>query len=285
MCRRASASRCAGRCGKKRARNRANHASKCDLAPPPPARLNTVQIHARPVKPFPVLLPQEPSTPGRVGHMLHARGFSLDIRKPRFGDPLPKTLEGHSGVAIFGGPQSPNDSEEYARREIDWLEVPLKEEIPFFGICLGAQFLARKLGARVAFHPEGLIEAGYYPLKPTPQGAALMNWPDHVQHFHREGCELPAGGQLPAAGDIFENQAFRYGNAFGVQFHPEVTHHMMCRWTVRAAHRLDLPGARPRGAHFEDRPLHDPKGRSGLGGVLSFFVRVAARARGAARAR
>ena len=234
-----------------------------------------MRIHVRPMKPILVLLHQEHSTPGRVGHMLEARGFSLDIRKPRFGDGLPQTLAGHSGVAIFGGPQSANDAEEYVRREIDWLEVPLKEEIPFFGICLGAQFLARKLGARVAFHPEGLIEAGYYPLKPTPQGAALMNWPDHVYHFHREGFELPAGAELLAAGDIFENQAFRYGNAFGVQFHPEVTHHMMCRWTVRAAHRLDLPGARPRGAHFEDRPLHDPKVRSWLANFLDFWTGLA----------
>src|SRR3972149_10989996 len=148
MCRCASASRCAGRCGKKRARNRANHAAKYDLAPARPARLNTMQIHVRPMKPILVLLHQEHSTPGRVGHMLEARGFSLDIRKPRFGDELPQTLAGHSGVAIFGGPQSANDAEEYVRREIDWLEVPLKEEIPFFGICLGAQFLARTLGPR-----------------------------------------------------------------------------------------------------------------------------------------
>ena len=101
------------------------------------------------MKPILVLLHQEHSTPGRVGHMLEARGFPLDIRKPRFGDPLPETLTGHSGVAIFGGPQSANDAEEYVRREIDWLEVPLKEETPFFGICLGAQFLARKLGAEL----------------------------------------------------------------------------------------------------------------------------------------
>ena len=120
-----------------------------------------------------------------------------------------------------------------------------------------------------------MIEAGYYPLKPTAQGAALMNWPDHVYHFHREGFELPAGAELLAAGDIFENQAFRYGNAFGVQFHPEVTHHMMCRWTVRAAHRLDLPGARPREAHFADRPLHDPKVRSWLANFLDFWTALA----------
>jgi GMP synthase (glutamine-hydrolysing) len=172
---------------------------------------------------------------------------------------------------------SANDSDDYVRREIDWMAVPLKEEKPFFGICLGAQILARSLGANVEFHPEGLIEAGYYPLHVTAAGAALMQWPDHVYHFHREGFHLPAGAELLARGEIFENQAIRYGNAFGVQFHPEVTHHMMCRWTTRAAHRLELPGARPRHEHYEGRPLHDPKVRTWLDDFLAFWTGLAQR--------
>ena len=225
------------------------------------------------MKPILILLHQEHSTPGRVGRLLVERGFPLDIRRPRFGDALPETLAEHAGVAIFGGPQSANDTEDYVRREIDWMDVPLKEQAPFFGICLGAQFLARALGARVDFHPEGLIEAGYYPLKPTPAGEALMPWPDHVYHFHREGFDLPASAELLATGDIFENQAFRYGAAaYGVQFHPEVTHQMMCRWTTRGAHRLELPGARPRQEHFDGRPQHDPKVRGWLANFLDLWT-------------
>ena len=48
---------------------------------------------------------------------------------------------------------SANDPDDYVRREIDWIEVPLREQRPFLGICLGAQMLARQLGARVAPHP------------------------------------------------------------------------------------------------------------------------------------
>ena len=98
-----------------------------------------------------LILHQEHSTPGRVAHRLIDRGFHLDARRPRFGDPLPETLEQHDGVIVFGGPMSANDSEEYVRQEIDWMEVPLREEKPFFGICLGAQILARKLGANDRF--------------------------------------------------------------------------------------------------------------------------------------
>src|SRR5215471_1010557 len=119
--------------------------------------------------PHPVLLilHQEHSSPGRVGQMLVKLGYPLDIRRPRFGDPLPKTMADHAGAVIFGGPQSANDPDDFIKAEIDFIGVPLREEKPFLGICLGAQMLARYLGERVAPHPEGKAEIGYYPIRPT----------------------------------------------------------------------------------------------------------------------
>ena len=93
-----------------------------------------------------IVLHQENSTPGRLGHALKQRGFALDIRRPCCGDALPATLAEHAGAIIFGGPMSVNDSDEDVRREIDWIAVPLNEKKPFLGICLGAQMLAHHLG-------------------------------------------------------------------------------------------------------------------------------------------
>src|ERR1700692_3546304 len=90
------------------------------------------------LQPVLIVLHQETSTPGRVGNALRALGHPLDIRRPRFGDPLPETLDGHAGAVIFGGPMSANDPDDYVRREIDWIEVPLRAERPFLGIFLGA---------------------------------------------------------------------------------------------------------------------------------------------------
>ena len=206
-----------------------------------------------------IVLHQEQSTSGRVGHYFHARGIPLDIRRPRFGDPLPDTLAAHSGAVIFGGPMSVNDPDDYIRAEIDWIKVPLVENKPFLGICLGAQMLARHLGARVGFHPERKAEIGYYPIWITPAGRSVMEtWPEFVYQWHREGFDLPAGAELLAEGETFKVQAFRHGRrAYGIQFHAEVTHAMMCRWTTQGHARLALPGAKPRNQHFADRPVYD----------------------------
>ena len=122
------------------------------------------------LKPVLIILHQEHSSPGRVGQTLTKLGFPLDIRRPRFGDPLPETMDDHSGAAIFGGPQSANDDDDFVNREIDWIGVPLRDKKPFLGICLGAQMMARHLGSRVYPHPEGHAEVGYYPIRPTRAG-------------------------------------------------------------------------------------------------------------------
>ena len=228
---------------------------------------------AKTLLPVLVVLHQECSTPGRVGNALRALGHRLDVRRPRFGDALPETLDDHAGAVIFGGPMSANDPDEFVRREIDWISVPLREQRPFLGICLGAQMLAMQLGARVAPHPEGRAEVGYYPIRPTQAGLALCpHWPDHVYHWHREGFELPHGAELLAEGGDFPVQAFQSGHAFGLQFHPDVTYAMMHRWTTRGYDRLDAPGARARHHHFADRAVHDVTERAWLKAFLDDWL-------------
>src|ERR1044072_9609531 len=81
-----------------------------------------------------IVLHQEQSTPGRVGYALRERGYALDIRRPRFGDPLPSTLAEHAGAVIFGGPQSANDPDDFIKAESDFIGVALQEGKPYLGI-------------------------------------------------------------------------------------------------------------------------------------------------------
>ncbi|GAB4355051.1 MAG: glutamine amidotransferase [Oricola sp.] len=209
-------------------------------------------------QPVLIVLHQETSSPGRVGHLLRMMGFALDIRRPPLGDRLPETLENHAGAVVFGGPMSANDERDFIRHETDWMAVPLKEDKPFLGICLGAQMLVNHLGGKVESHPEGLVEIGWYPIRPTEHGRQLMDWPEMIYQFHREGFSLPSGAVQLAVGDTYENQAFRYGrNAWGVQFHAELTLAMMQRWVVLGAHRFTMPGSQNGRAHLNGRLLYD----------------------------
>src|SRR3984957_1950984 len=183
-----------------------------------------------PHRPVLLVLHQEQSIPGRIGHYLAKMGVPVDVRRPRFDDPLPETLADHAGAVIFGGPQSANDTDDFIRREIDWIAVPLAEKKPFLGICLGAQMLAKHLGARVAAHPEGKAEVGYYPIRVTDSARAVCEvWPDVVYQWHPEGFDLPHGAELLAEGDIFPIQALRYGSGFAVPFHAGGTPPRICR--------------------------------------------------------
>jgi len=216
----------------------------------------------------------EMSTPGRIGHQLKERGFALDVRRPRFGDALPETLEAHAGTVIFGGPQSANDDDEIVKREIDWIDVPLSQGKPYLGICLGAQLLAKRLGARVYKHAEGHAEVGYYPIRPTAEGRQVCgDWPEQVYQWHREGFDLPDRAVMLAEGDSFPVQAFSYGRtAFALQFHMDVTHATMCRWTTRGHERLSAPNARPREQHFEGRLMHDSACNAWLSDFLDHWL-------------
>jgi GMP synthase (glutamine-hydrolysing) len=212
-----------------------------------------------------VVLHQERSSPGRVGQLLTAAGFDLDIRRPPLGDALPDTLEHHRGAVVFGGPMSANDPDEFVRRETDWLKVPLKEEKPFLGICLGAQMLVNHLGGKVGGRDDGVVEIGWYPIEATEAGKKLIDWPDMVYHFHREGFSLPSGATLLAEGRDYPNQAFRYGaNAWGLQFHAELTRAMMHSWVVRGAERFTLPGAQAGRDHLAGRMVWDARLRRWL---------------------
>ena len=108
----------------------------------------------------------------------------------------------------------------------------------------------------------------------TEEGEKLLEWPKMVYQFHREGFDLPSGATLLARGEAYENQALRVGeNAWGIQFHGELTRVMMHRWVVRGAHRFELPGAQTGDKHLAGRFLHDAPLRNWMLGMLDMVFR------------
>jgi len=77
-----------------------------------------------------------------------------------------------------------------------------------------------------------------------------------------------------AEGDSFPVQAFSYGGtAYALQFHMDVTHATMCRWTTRGHERMTLPNAKPRESHFEGRLMHDPACRAWLSEFVDHWLK------------
>jgi GMP synthase (glutamine-hydrolysing) len=139
-------------------------------------------------------------------------------------------------LIILGGPMGVDDEEDFPflRWEKRIIRAALDESVPVLGVCLGAQLIAATLGTPVY---EGSVrEIGWNPISITPHGQvdSLLGYlPENATVFqwHSQGCDLPPGAVCLASSSHYETQAFRLGKlTYGLQFHLEVTPHMIERW-------------------------------------------------------
>ena len=119
---------------------------------------------------------------------------------------------------------------------------------PVLGICLGAQLLARALGAQVTANP--VKEIGWYNVEATAEGRRdplFRHFADSEKIFqwHGDTFAIPDGAVHLASSPDCRNQAFRYGdNVYGLQFHLEVDEPMIHRWLHAPVNRRELEGLR-----------------------------------------
>jgi len=128
--------------------------------------------------------------------------------------------------------------------ELAFIRETIDHEVPLFGVCLGAQLIARATGAHVGaaahaevgWHEVHINEAGLA----DPVVGVLPGRLDAFQ-WHYYGFGLPAGAEL-LADNAAARQAYRLGErTWGVQFHPEVTRQMLDQWFVEGAAELPDP--------------------------------------------
>ncbi|MBP0607670.1 MULTISPECIES: glutamine amidotransferase-related protein [Burkholderia] len=122
----------------------------------------------------------------------------------------------------------------------------LRRHRPVLGICLGAQLLARALGARVyAGHAKeiGWGTLACRPHESDPVASALALCERNVFHWHGDTFDLPEGATRLASSALYENQSFSFGStALALQFHLEFCHADLEHWLIGHFHELDSSG-------------------------------------------
>lgn len=155
-----------------------------------------------------------------------------------------------AGLVVLGGPMNVDETDEHPHlaTEVEWLRAAVADDLPVLGLCLGAQLLAKSLGARV--RPNGVKEIGWYAIETTPAAAgdrlfAHCRPRETVFQWHGDTFDLPAGAVHLAESPQCRRQAFRFGrSAYALQFHLEVTAEIVDEWLGEPGNHCEVEGLR-----------------------------------------
>jgi len=204
---------------------------------------------------------------GFVGERFRSHGFAFtECLREQPGE-WPD-LAGHDLVLLLGSEWSVYWPEvaENVRAETELVRAAHARGVPMFGICFGHQSMAHALGGTV--ERARVPEIGWYDVvSDVPEWIAPGPW----LQWHYDVVTVPPDAQELARSAVGP-QAWRSGNSFATQFHPEATESMLARWTkgagagelasfgsspeqVMADTRRNVEVAREQSAHLVDRFL------------------------------
>ncbi len=165
-------------------------------------------------------------------------GIAIDVVEWERGETLPDARN-YQAIWVMGGPMNVADEADYPwlRTEKQWIRQVVQDfQIPYMGVCLGAQLLADALGGSVGAMSAPKVGLGQvYLTKPAVAHPLLQGLPEQflALHWHEQEVKtLPAQSLLLASSDHCRVQAYAVGTyAFGIQFHSEVEAHTVREWS------------------------------------------------------
>jgi GMP synthase (glutamine-hydrolysing) len=182
---------------------------------------------------------------GSFGPVLESRGYAVRSLDAGYDDLSDADCD---LLVVLGGPIGANDEADFPfiRDELRLIEQRVRLGRPVLGICLGAQLIARALGARV--YRAKAKEIGFATVSLTAAGRQSCLAPladTAVVHWHGDTFDLPDGARHLAATDLCPHEAFAWGAddaVLALQFHPEVTARGLERWFIGHSGELAASG-------------------------------------------
>lgn len=219
---------------------------------------------------------------GYIGEILeeHAIAYdSIDASSQPIPDPTT-----YSAMIVFGGPQNANEDEKYPYflQEKAALRTAVEHHIPVLGICLGGQMLATVLGGVVKKHT--ITEIGFSEVQCTAEGRhdplyEGLAGQQLVYQWHEDTFTMPPGAVRLATSEKTENQAFRYGrNAYGIQYHVELTPTMLDTWLHEPSLKEEIVNALGTSEYeriMRERPQYYTLYREHTRVMFANFLRIA----------
>jgi GMP synthase-like glutamine amidotransferase len=180
--------------------------------------------------------------PGHFADWMEANGVPWQVIALDQGAAVPTDPEAYSGIAMMGGPMSVYDDLPWKAPMHALLNAAVAKDVPVLGHCLGGQWLAQALGAKVARAP--VAEIGWIDVDVDDLPVA-RDWFGERRRFcafqwHFDAFALPAGATRVLTNAFNANQAFVVGERhIGFQCHVEMTRELVESWI--ASDSGDLP--------------------------------------------
>ena len=173
---------------------------------------------------------------GIIEKTFRQKGIGADFIKIFKGERIPREINGYDGLIVLGGPMGVYEADVYPfiKDEITLIKNALKNNVTVLGICLGAQLLAKAAGADV--YKGKKKEIGWYKVELTDEGkreGLFIGLPEEftVFQWHGDTFDIPENSKCLALSKLFPHQIIKVGkNAYGLQFHLEVTAEMIREW-------------------------------------------------------